>query len=280
MASYPADSNDGIRKNLLKSLFGEEKTSDILANPRGPQRYERIQSEPDGSNSSSPHARSLLSYGWRNLLQTYFLWTALIIWVLAMLVGGSLVLSRAVYNDHLASQLQKQQETLVSEFCEFCRPESTPPVMLKTSGVYEVDPTTSQFPAGYKTPGHQCILETGEMTSSLELEYNDLVVTDDGILVITNARLAPRADSVSNLPFLMNWESVFYSATSTSSTRCVIDSTLPYTGQVIFYLVVTPKGPFPCLCEVDSGVEQCYNYPKDMGNVNPIIDNSNSGIIP
>lgn len=274
-------SQTGTRRAYLKSLFGELQAENILQNPRT-SVYNPLDQDQDPSFSEKrreiPNGTNRFEY-WNNIgLRTYLLWLTSIAWVLAMLIGGSFILSSAVKNDDLATQLKQQQKTIESQFCEFCRPDDPIPTMLKNKGLYEVDPTTEQFLSGYKTVSHNCML--GSMSSFSDLEYETLTISGNGVFVLSNSRLAPEAETFNSLPFLMHWDVIFQNATSTAETRCVVNSTLPYTGQTIFYLVNTDNGPFPCICQVDSGIEECYNFPKDMGNVNPIIDNTNSGIIP
>lgn len=251
---------DQVRRMHLRALLEDDELVDKVMPQTGAQGA--------GANTSAVSALQGRLPGW----QTYLLWAGAILWVLAMLVGSSLVLQRAVRNDHDIEKLQRQQAVFESEFCEFCYPNLQPALNVKTLGRYEVPAGTQQFPTGYQYPGFRCAVN-----SSVTLDIGDITT---GIFNLDGARLRPQAFVGSQVPFVAFFENTFSNATTTPVTRCVANSTFPFGFGVQFYLVQTSIGPFPCECDTSTGSELCYSYPQDMGPTNPMIDNTNSGIIP
>lgn len=252
--------DDEIRRMHLRALVEDDDVVERVVK-QNPSQYTPGRSPAISALEGQPP-------GWR----TYLIWAAAVIWVLAMLVGSSLVLQRAVRNDRDIEKLQRQQAVFESEFCEFCYPGLQPALNVKTLGRYEVPAATQQFPTGYQYPEVQCTVN-----SSVTLNFGDLTTA---ILNLAGARVRPVAVAAFQVPFLTTFQNTFSNATSTPLTRCLANSTFPFGFGVQLYLVQTPTGPFPCECDTLTGAELCYSYPQDMGPMTPMIDNTNSGIIP
>lgn len=264
------DPYDRNRQSLLRSILGEETARDV-ANERGYRGLEGssdLERDVQSRQKGSPIVTTRVAIAW----------TVGIAWVLAMIIGGAFILSRAVDNDDLTSVLNRQRNIIASQFCEFCQPDENPATMLKKLGLYEVDPFANQFATGYQTLSHSCMIKPS--MGQTDLSYEATFVEQDGVLTISDARLAPLAQAPNDLPFLMQWGSIYSNSTTIMATRCIVNSALPYTNQYSMYLVSTSIGVFPCICTIDTGIEECYNFPKNMGDIDPIIDNTNMGIIP